>query len=388
MSVRPFVFSCDAHLAEPPELFQAGMPAGMEEHVLQVITRDDGDRSLYIGDRRVLKMGHNFATHRTGISDTQFAEQAVDTTRRGIRNLELRLADMDRDGVDAELLFPTMGLFIPRILDPDAQAAACRLYNDWAWEYCAPARERLIPAAMIPCSDLAVGLAECERTAAKGYAAFVLWEGLDNYNDPAWDPIFAFAGSNGIPLVFHTGLGDIDIRALRGPGGALYNYTRLMNDAVEIITQLVGGGVLDRNPDAHIVFAEHSAGWLWGLAERMDEVYQGHAPSITPKLSRRPSQIVRDQVHCALQNDIGSIATRRGVGIGALMFATDYPHSEGTFPFSRDLVDRMRGEHPDLTIDEFAAVLGGNAADVFTRAGLRPLVDARTEQLKAELQPA
>jgi len=221
-----------------------------------------------------------------------------------------------------------------------------------------------------------------------GYAAFVLWEGLNNYNDPAWDPIFAFAGANGIPLVFHTGIGDIDIRALRGPGGALYNYTRLMNDAVEIITQLVGGGVLDRNPNAHIVFAEHSAGWLWGLAERMDEVYQGHAPSITPKLGRWPSQIVRDQVHCALQNDIGSIATRRGVGIGALMFATDYPHSEGTFPFSRDLVDRMRVEHPDLTIDEFVAVLGGNAADVFARAGLRPLVDARTEQLKADLQPA
>ena len=73
-----------------------------------------------------------------------------------------------------------------------------------------------------------------------------------------------------------------NLRALKGPGGALFNYTRQMNDAVDVITQLVGGGVLDRNPKAHILFAEHSAGWLWGLAERMDEVYHGHSNSVEP----------------------------------------------------------------------------------------------------------
>src|SRR5690606_41414967 len=66
-------------------------------------------------------------------------------------------------------------------------------------------------------------------------------------------------------LVFHTGVGNVGIRALKGPGSGMYNYTRQMNDAVDIITQLVAGGVLDRNPKAHILFAEHSAGWLWGL---------------------------------------------------------------------------------------------------------------------------
>ena len=270
---------------------------------------------------------------------------------------------------------------LPRINDREGQRTACQIYNDWAWEYTAPVRDRLIPAAMIPCFDFDDALAECKRTAELGYAAFCLWEGLNNYNDARWDQIFAFAGEKGIPLVFHTGVGDINIRALRGPGGALYNYTRQMNDAVEIITQLVAGGVLDRNPKAHILFAEHSAGWLWGLAERMDEVYNGHAPSISPKLSRLPSQIVRDQVHCALQNDTGSIATRRGVGIEALLFASDYPHSEGTFPFTRNVVDKMMAEHPDASMDDFVAVLGGNAAKLFSRANLQPQVDARRQEL-------
>lgn len=396
--MRPFVFSCDAHIAEPADLFTSRMP----EHLRQFVIHGEADgniRVTKIGEQVILKIQTNFHQHKTGAGDAAFNQQsatsvsddrsctdakenfvsdcAVDTKRRGARDLDLRLADMDRDGVDAELVFPSLGLMLPRINDREGQREACKIWNDWAWDYTAPVRERLIPAAMIPCIDFDDALAECKRTAHKGFAAFCLWEGLNNYNDARWDPIFAFAGEKGIPLVFHTGVGDINIRALRGPGGALFNYTRQMNDAVDIITQLVAGGVLDRNPKAHILFAEHSAGWLWGLAERMDEVYQGHAPAISPKLSRLPSQIVRDQVHCALQNDTGSLATRRGVGIGALLFATDYPHAEGTFPFSQNVIDRMIAEHPDATRQEIAAVLGGNAAKLFSRAHLQGKVEER-----------
>ncbi len=397
--MRPFVFSCDAHIAEPPTLFLDNMPDHLKDFAIHGEAQG-GIRITKIGEQVILKIQTDFHAHKTGQGDDGsekavapdrsctdsaanfVSDCAVDTKRRGARDLELRLKDMDRDGVDAELVFPSLGLMLPRIADREAQRVACTIWNDWAWDYTGPVRDRLIPAAMIPCIDFEDALAECQRTAAKGYAAFCLWEGLNNYNDARWDPIFALAAEKEIPIVFHTGVGDIAIRALRGPGGALFNYTRQMNDAVDIITQLVAGGVLDRNPGAHILFAEHSAGWLWGLAERMDEVYHGHAPAIFPKLSRLPSQIVRDQVHCALQNDTGSIATRRGVGIGALLFATDYPHSEGTFPFSRAVVDRMMAEHPDATIDDFVAVLGGNAARLFKRANLGAAVAARAERLK------
>jgi len=395
MTVRPFVFSCDAHVAEPADLFTANMPERFADFAIHGES-GDGIRITKIGNQVILKIQTDFHSHKTGQgddgptdsractdpADNFVSDCAVDTTRRGARDLQLRLADMDRDGVDAELVFPSLGLMLPRIADPEAQRIACRIYNDWAWDYTAPVRDRLIPAAMIPCADLDDALAEGRRAADTGFAAFCLWEGLNNYNDPGWDPLFALAADKGIPLVFHTGVGNVNIRALRGPGGALFNYTRQMNDAVDVITQLVAGGVLDRNPQAHILFAEHSAGWLWGLAERMDEVYQGHAPSISPKLSRLPSQIVRDQVHCALQNDTGSLASRRGVGIAALLFATDYPHSEGTFPFSRAVVDKMMAEHPDATTDDFVAVLGGNAARLFSRANLLGQVEARARQLQ------
>ncbi|RIJ17264.1 amidohydrolase [Henriciella mobilis] len=382
--MRPFVFSCDAHIAEPPDLFTRAMPDSLKQYAIN--GQKDGDyRITRIGDQVILKVKANFHSHKTGQSDAGFAQQAmsndVDTTRRGARDLNLRFEDMDRDGVDAELVFPSLGLMLPRIADRDGQREACKVYNDWAWDYCSESDGRLVPAAMIPCIDFEDALVECKRAAAMGYAAFCLWEGMNNYNDPRWDPIFAFAGNHGIPLVFHTGVGVTDIRALKGPGSAMFNYTRQMNDAVDIIAQLVAGGVLDRNPNAHILFAEHSAGWLWGLAERMDEIYHGHAPVVHPKLSRLPSEIIRDQVHCALQNDVGSVATRKGVGVEALLFATDYPHSEGTFPFSRNVVQRMMEENPDASADDFVAILGGNAARLFKRAGLESQVAARAAEL-------
>ena len=399
--MKPFLFSCDAHIAEPADLFSKNMPEHLSQFVIH--GEKDGDyRITRIGDQVILKVKANFHAHKTGQNDAAFSAQteaaedrsctdarenfvsdcAVDTRRLGARDLELRFQDMDRDGVDAELVFPSLGLMLPRIADREGQRVACQIYNDWAWDYCKASEGRLVPAAMIPCIDFEDALAECKRTAEMGYAAFCLWEGLNNYNDARWDPIFAFAGENNIPLVFHTGVGDVNIRALKGPGAGMFNYTRQMNDAVDIITQLVGGGVLDRNPKAHILFAEHSAGWLWGLAERMDEIYHGHAPIIHPKLSRLPSQIIRDQVHCALQNDVGSVATRKGVGVGALLFATDYPHSEGTFPFSSKVVDRMMAENADATMEDFVAILGGNAARLFKHANLEAKVAERARALE------
>ena len=391
-SSRPFVFSCDAHIAEPSDLFTERMPKHLSHFAITLST--EGDRRLYkVGDRVIMRFIPDFPAHKTGKTDDEFYKQSssvVDTKRRGVRDLALRAEDMDRDGVDAELCFPTVGLLVARIGDREGERVAAQIWNDWAWEYTAPLRDRLIPAAIIPSHDFDDALAECKRTAEMGFAAFSLFEGLNNYNDPRWDPIFAFAGEAGIPIAFHTGFGDISLRPINGPGGAVFNYTRQMNDAIDIITQLVAGGVLERNPKAHIVFAEHSAGWLWSLAERMDEVYIGHSNSVEPKLKRMPSEIVRDQVHSAFQNDTNStMAIRKGIGTSALMFATDYPHSEGTFPFTGDVIRDLRVKNPDVTPEELVEMLGGNAARLFTRANLQGQFEKRRKEfLAAELEAA
>ena len=171
--IRPFVFSCDAHIAEPNDLFEQRMPAHLAAHTIR-FKQEDGKRLMCVGDTVLMRMFNDFPTHKTGMTDETFALQSggslVDTKRRGTRDLALRAADMDRDGVDAELVFPTMGLMLPRIADREGQRVACAIWNDWAWDYTAPMRDRLIPAAMIPCIDFDDARDEVKRVVAKGFA--------------------------------------------------------------------------------------------------------------------------------------------------------------------------------------------------------------------------
>jgi predicted TIM-barrel fold metal-dependent hydrolase len=129
---------------------------------------------------------------------------------------------------------------------------------------------------------------------------------------------------------------------------------------------LVTGGVLDRNPGAKVAFIESGASWLVALAERMDEVCVAHANFVRPKLSRSPSQIVDDQLWASFQHDRSCILAAEAKLPGArnVMWGSDYPHAEGTFPISRKLVDEL---FEGLSVSEATRrdILGLNAARLF-----------------------
>jgi predicted TIM-barrel fold metal-dependent hydrolase len=122
--------------------------------------------------------------------------------------------------------------------------------------------------------------------------------------------------------------------------------------------------VLDRNPGAKVVFAECGASWMVGLMERMDEVYFGHAPFIKPKLTRKPSEIVRDQVVSSFQNDRNCVFNREAMGLETMIWASDYPHKEGTFPHSQEVLAKLF-DGVDITEGEKAAILGETARKLF-----------------------
>jgi predicted TIM-barrel fold metal-dependent hydrolase len=190
---------------------------------------------------------------------------------------------------------------------------------------------------------------------------------VPRYNDPAWDPIFELAGAHGVVLVLHTGTGLENVIYERGPGAAVVNYTRQMNDGIEAVTYLVGGGVLDRNPKAQVAVIECGASWLAAVAERMDEVYEAHAPFVAPKLSAPPSEIIRRQVKASFQHDRACIQSRSVTGTAALMWASDYPHAEGTFPNSRAVIEKLF-DGIEISAQDKADILGGNAARLFRLA--------------------
>lgn len=351
---RPFIFSADSHVREPNDLFLASLPESLKKHAIHAV-RDGDSLITRTGEQVIYKL-------RLGGFDLGGEK------RLGGSDVALRLQDMAKDGIDAEICFPSLGLWLYLLKDDEAELASAQIYNDWNAAFFASHLDRFVRCGVLPVRRLGNAVAELRRIAAKGFTAAMLPSvtpaGVPRYNDPSWDPVFHAAGELGVVLVLHTGTGLEDVIQERGPGAALVNYTAQMNDGIQAVTYLVGGGVLDRNPKTQVAIIECGASWLAAVAERMDEVYQAHAVFVRPKLSLPPSGVIRRQVKASFQHDRACIATRNVTGVEALMWASDYPHAEGTFPHSQAVIGGLF-EGIDISEDDKAAILGENAAKLF-----------------------
>jgi predicted TIM-barrel fold metal-dependent hydrolase len=130
------------------------------------------------------------------------------------------------------------------------------------------------------------------------------------------------------------------------------------------VMALVAGGVLDRFPQVKVCFVESGASWLAAVAERMDEVYEAHEPFVRPKLSLTPREIIQRQVACSFQTDRACIMARSVTGTQSLLWGADYPHHEGTFPRSKEVLAHLF-DGIDISEQDKADIVGGNAARLF-----------------------
>ncbi|MDE2462618.1 MAG: amidohydrolase [Alphaproteobacteria bacterium] len=360
-----FVFSADGHVVEPPDLFLEGLPASMKPLAIHSEKREDylctvsGDKVIF--RLRLRPGGNSEATSMRG--DAAPARKAI-----GSNNIAGRLKDMEDEGISAEIVFPSLGLWTYALENPDVEQATTEVYNNWNDSFFSGHTDTFVRCGILPVRDLSNTVYELKRIAAKGFTAAMLpsitMKGIPAYNDPAWDPIFHAAGELGVAFVLHTGTGAENVVVERGPGAAVMNYTRQMCDGQNAIMALVAGGVLDRNPKARVAVIESGASWLAALAERMDEVYLAHAVFVRPKLSKMPSEIIRAQVKCSFQYDRACIIARSVTGHEALMWGSDYPHAEGTFPHTPTVLAKLF-DGIDISERQKADILGGNAARLF-----------------------
>ena len=353
--MKPFIFSADSHVREPNGLFLDGLPASLKPHAVRVVKE---------GDTMITRTDHKVIFRLRLAKNPDFGG----TTRLGIHDLAGRLVDMDKDGIDAEIAFPSLGLWLYAIDDAEAELAQCELYNDWNNAYFSGRLDRFVRCGVLPVRDLNGALGEMKRIAGLGFTAAMLPSvtpsGIPKYNDPVWDPVFELAGELGLVLVLHTGTGAETVIAERGAGAAVINYSLQMADGIEAIMYMVAGGLLDRHPKAKVAVIECGASWLAALAERMDEVYIAHDIFVRPKLSMMPSEIIRRQVTVSFQHDRACIMSRAVTGTQSIMFASDYPHAEGTFPHTQQVIGKLF-DGIDITETEKLDILGGNAARLF-----------------------
>jgi len=284
--------------------------------------------------------------------------------RAGGFDPDVRVQDLDADGVWGEVLYPTIGLFAFMIPDGDLRIECARAYNSWLAETFAATSSRFAGAAIIPVQDVDVAVGEIERVASIGLRSVMLpmqAPAESPYNRADYDPLWAAAAAHGMPVSFHVGTGSNPVTE-RGPGGAVINYLEVGLGAQRTLAYLAASGVLERHPALHVVMVECGAGWLAWAIERMDEAFEEHHWWVDPKLKETPGHYVRRQAHVTFGADASAIHNRAITGVDPLLWASDYPHPEGTWPHTRETLDRL---FSDVDARERDAIVGGTTAKLY-----------------------
>ena len=286
-----------------------------------------------------------------------------------------RFEVMRSEGVVAECIFPGIGLYVWMLTDPDGQQQSCRIYNDWIHDTLARRSPRFCCAGLVPTARVDDAVAEIHHIAGLGLGAVMLPTVAEPaYNHRDWEPVWQAVHEVGLPVVMHQGTGH-DMVWHRGPGATVANLIATQAMAPRVATMLATSGVLERHPDLHVVFVEYNAGWLGWMMDTIDfyteafgryDLADRHPDKkgswIYPQLPEPPSFYARRQIHATFQKDTIGLRNLAYTGVGSVMWGSDYPHEEGTYPGSRAVVDELAA---GLDPADARRVFRDNAAEVF-----------------------
>ena len=309
----------DGHVQEPGDAVAEFLPAEMKPFAPRYLLDDQGRPRQSIGGELMAYIPT--PTEGWGTPD-------------GGHDPKRRLTDMDQQGVEQSVLFPTLGLALAGLENTEIQIALCRAYNDWLAEFCSTDRKRLIGVCVVPQNDLTGCLAETQRTVENhGYRAVMMrpnpiqGRGL---HDHYWEPLWNLLERLDVPLAIHEGTtSNVPQSGLdRFDNFAIRHVCSHPHEQQIACVGLIMGGVLERHPKLRVIFLESGCGWMPHWLERMDEHSEswGHA---TQTLPIEPSAYFHRQ--CFISCDPaekGIPAFVSQLGDDELVFASDYPHPD------------------------------------------------------------
>jgi predicted TIM-barrel fold metal-dependent hydrolase len=348
--------SGDTHINEPRTLWSENLPASMRDQALRGIAAgDDGGWTPILDGAHVARAGED-EEHRLEMLDP-------------VHRYEI----MRHEGIVGECVFPTIGLYVWMLEDRAGGEASCRVYNEFIADGLARSR-RFKCAGLVPVWTLEGALAELTFITEAGLGAFMLPTVSNpgpSWNHPEWEPLWSAIEEAGLPVVMHQGTGH-SMQYYRGPGAAVASLMATQSEGARTAALLATSGVLANHPELHVVFVEYNAGWLGWVMQTIDfyttsfrrygNVTPSGKPWIRPDLPQPPSDYLRRQVHATFQDDPVALHNIAITGVDPIIWGNDYPHEEGTYPHSRDVVARLAA---DLDPATTARVFRENAAELF-----------------------
>lgn len=370
------VISADSHVEEPQSLYER-LPEEYRARAPHNERINGGNYQIFEGRPPItLDPPNEFmeedyrkdAAMRLKVSDKTVTDRDL-----GI-NIEARLSDIAEDGVSAEVVYPN-GIFAPASSpDPKFQMMLGSLYNDFLAEVFGDYPETFVVSAVVPVIDIPAAVEEVKRVAGMGYRSLSIPTSVAKlpYNLPDYDPLWAAIDDAGVALSFHvfTSPGPVDeaeqstsqVQVNADHGEDLFGMVLGMAEAMSPLSMLTAAGILDRHPDLNFVLVECGTGWLAWILYAMDDVVKRRHMWQQPKLSMLPSEYFKRQGYITFGDDPVGLLTRELTGVDGIMWGSDYPHDEGTFPHSREVIEQIFQILPE---EEARKIVGENAARLY-----------------------
>jgi predicted TIM-barrel fold metal-dependent hydrolase len=289
--------------------------------------------------------------------DVMASTGLYDDGKKGIRRPttpELRAKDMERDGVQAEVIYGILGA-ATRLNDHEAAAEMFRIYNDWLVDFCRHDPDRFIGLACLPYGDIPAAVQEIKRVAKLGLRGMELscsWD-MDPMWHPSWTPLWEAVNEVNLPLHFHTfpalppGILDTQ-KGLTRRAAFFTVVSGFQMNLVNILAAVIGAAVLERYPNIRISFGESGCGWVPYALDRMDYEWEDRFTDLGLKM--KPSDYWRRQCKATFQYDRIGMKLVDDMGVETLMWGSDYPHGDGVWPESSKYIEEQFGHLPkDVT---------------------------------------
>jgi predicted TIM-barrel fold metal-dependent hydrolase len=361
------IISADSHITEPPNTYSDFIDAKWRDKAPKMVDGGEGVGDLFVidGMKTPVPMGLVAAAGKPA-EEIRVMGVKFEDLHRGGWDPDARLADQVRDGVAAEVIYPTVGMQLCNHRDADYKKACFDAYNRWIAAYCAAHPDRLIGCGQTAVRSPAEAVEDLKAIKALGLRG-VMMPGepgcVDehDYDSPAFDPLWEAAIELGMPLSFHI----LTTRAERTRGPRLNSFLSVVRGCQDIMGMLVFGGVFERHPDLRVVCVEADAGWVPHFMYRMDHAFKRHRYWLTPgqELTRLPSEYFADGIYVTFQDDWTAFRHASDMNWRRLMWANDFPHSDSTWPWSQDVLAEQTGQ---LTDEQRRAILSGNVAELYS----------------------
>jgi len=367
------VISADSHITEAPDTYSANIDPRFRDRAPRLERLGDAGDFFVVEGMKPVPMGLVAAAGKPA-EELRVTGTTFDQLHRSGWDPAARRADQIRDGVAAEVIYPTVGMMLCNHPDFDLKKACFDAYNRWIAAYCAADPARLLGCGQTAMRTPEEGIADLRAIRDLGLRG-VMMPGnpaVEDYDSPRYDDFWRAAIDLGLPLSFHILTSASDRGRVRGP--KLNGFLAIVRGCQDILGTFVLGGVFERHPKLRIVCVEADAGWVPHFMYRMDHAWKRHRSWLPPgqALSRLPSEYFAENVYTTFQDDWVAFQVADLMNWRRLLWANDFPHSDSTWPHSQEMLSKHAAA---LRPQQRRAILCDNVAELY-RIDLAALDDS------------